>query len=43
MTDDDEIKSGFIYVKFNNEFYTTLEEVYSKVRKEIIKFQSKNK
>lgn len=43
LMDSEEITATCIYVKYENEFYTELEDLYSKIRRKLQAFASKHK
>lgn len=43
LSDTDEIDVDQLYIKYENEFYTTEEDVYKKVRNDLRKFTNKHK
>lgn len=43
LTDKDTIPVEYIYVKYENEYYSNVEEVYDKVRKKLREFRNKHK
>lgn len=40
---DEEIPVEYIYVKYENEYYSDIEEVYAKIRQKLREFQNKHK
>lgn len=40
---DEEIPVEYIYVKYENEYYSNIEEVYAKIRQKLRDFQNKHK
>ena len=43
ISDNEHIPIYYIYVKYENEFYTELEDLYSQIRKKLQEFTNKNK
>lgn len=43
LTDKDTIPIEYIYVKYENEWYSNIEEVYAKIRQKLRDFQNKHK